>query len=328
MFKYTLKRLAQSLITIFVIIFVVFLLLRLMPTEGYFTRDDYFNMTENAREQYLIEIGVKGNPIVLFKKFMVNMFHGDLGFALRVDKVYTPITEILSERIPYSLKFGVASMLLSLLIGIPIGISMAKNKDKIQDMAGTAYIVAVRAIPSLIYLFLMQVMITDWLNIPMTFDDTNPITWILPVISLSLPSIAWYAVWLRRFMVDEANRDYVKFARVKGLDENKVMRGHILRNALVPLVQYFPTQLLLTVSGSLVVESLYSIPGMGGLLITAIQELDNSVVQILVLLFSVLSIIGVFLGDIAMALFDPRIRLAGDSGKKKKKKLKKVTANG
>lgn len=328
MFKYTIKRLAQSLITIFVIIFVVFLLLRLMPTEGYFTRDDYFNMTENAREQYLIEIGVKGNPIVLFKKFMGNMFHGDLGYALRVDKVYTPITEILAERIPYSLKFGIASMLLSLLIGIPMGISMAKNKDKIQDMAGTAYIVAVRAIPSLIYLFLMQVMITGWLNIPMTFDDTKPITWLLPIISLSLPSIAWYAVWLRRFMVDEANRDYVKFARVKGLNENKVMKGHILRNALVPLVQYFPTQLLLTVSGSLVVESLYSIPGMGGLLITAIQELDNSVVQILVLLFSVLSIIGVFLGDIAMALFDPRIRLSDDSGKKKKKKLKKVTANG
>lgn len=327
MLKYTLTRLARSLISIIVIIFVVFLLLRLMPSEGYFTRDDYFNMTENARDQYLIDIGVKGNPLVLFKNFVIDIFNGDLGYVLRVDKAYTPITEVLAERIPYSLKFGAASMLLSLLLGIPMGISMAKNKDKLQDVAGTAYIVAVRAIPSLIYLFLMQVIITDLLNIPMTFNDSIPVTWILPVISLSLPSIAWYAVWLRRFMVDEVNRDYVKFACSKGIPEEKIMKKHILRNALVPLIQYFPAQLLLTVSGSLIVESLYSIPGMGGLLVAAIKELDNSVVQILVMLFSVLSIIGILLGDIAMALIDPRIKLSTSKGKKRKRIKNGVTSN-
>ncbi|MEG1528167.1 MAG: ABC transporter permease [Clostridia bacterium] len=298
------------------------MLLRLMPTDGYFTRDDLFNMTEFEREQYLIDIGVKGNPFVLFGKFFVNLFQGDLGEVLRVDKIHKPIVDLLAERVPYSLAFGGVSMVISMALGFFMGISMAKNKDKLPDLLGTGYVVAVRAIPSLIYLFFIQVYFTRWFGIPMTFSDSNPATWVLPVISLSLSSIAWYAVWLRRFMVDEENRDYVKFARAKGLSERKIMNSHILRNALVPLVQYFPTQLLLTISGSLVIESLYSIPGMGGLLVKAIQEMDNNVVQILVLLFSILGIVGVFLGDIAMAIIDPRIQLTSSSKRKAKKEVK------
>jgi oligopeptide transport system permease protein len=93
------------------------------------------------------------------------------------------------------------------------------------------------------------------------------------------------------------------------------MRGHVLRNALVPLVQYFPQQVLLTIAGSLLIESIYSIPGMGGLLVNAIRQQDNPIVQSLVLLYSVLGVFGVFLGDLLMILVDPRIRLEGSSGK-------------
>ena len=283
MAKYIFKRTLQSLLSVFIVVFVVFLLLRLMPTDGYFTRDDYQNMSEAEREMYLEDIGAVGNPIKLFGKFMVDLFHGDLGESY-VLQPHRAISDILAEKIPYSLYFGVVSMLISLVLGLLMGMAMAKGKGGLPDALGTGYVVIVRAVPSLIYLFLLQIAITGLFKIPMMFSERNPVTWILPTISLSLSSIAWYAIWLRRFMVDEENRDYVKFARSKGMSDWKLMKSHVLRNALVPLAQYFPLQMLLTISGSLVIESLYSIPGMGGLLVEAIQEMDNSLVQVLVIL--------------------------------------------
>lgn len=313
--KYIAKRFLSSLATIFIVIFAVFMLLRLMPTDGYFTRDDYINMSEAEREMYLADIGATGNPFVLFYHFMGQLFTGNLGESY-VLQPHVDIKVILAEKIPYSLAFGAVSMVLSLVLGLLMGVSMANHKDKFLDAAGTAYIVLIRAVPSLIYLFLIQMWVTKLFHIPMMFSERSSVTWILPTISLSLSSIAWYAIWLRRFMVDEENRDYVKFAISKGMTLKQMRWRHIFRNAVVPLVQYFPMQMLMTISGSLVIESIYSIPGMGGLLVEAIKEMDNSLVQILVMLFSVLGVLGVFLGDVLMALVDPRIKLTSQKEEK------------
>ena len=143
-------------------------------------------------------------------------------------------------------------------------------------------------------------------------DDLS--TWILPVLSLSLGNIAYYAMWLRRYMVDESNKDYVKLARAKGVPNAVISRRHVFRNAFVPLVQFIPTSVILTLMGSLYVESLYSIPGMGGLLVTAIQIQDNTLVQALVLIYASISILGLLTGDILMALLDPRISLGKKEG--------------
>lgn len=305
--KYIIKRLLQSLVTIFLVLIFVFILLRLMPVTGYFTRDDYSNMTVQMRNAYLKSLGLYDNPIIQFKNFIFNVFKGDLGRSITVYPK-TKITEILAQKALYSIKFGLAGMILSLVLGVSLGITMARFKDKLADTLGTLYVVLVRAIPSLIYLFLIQIWITGLFGWPMVFYDDDPVSWILPTISLALTGIAWYAIWLRRFMVDEENKDYIKFARVKGLSQKYIMKKHVLRNAAVPLIQYLPVQLLLTIAGSLIIESLYSIPGMGGLLIYAIKQQDNNLVQILVLIFSILGVMGVFLGDMLMALVDPRIK--------------------
>ena len=306
--KYIFKRSIQSLITIWIVIFVVFMLLRLMPTSGYFTRDDYLTMTEEMRQAYLKSIGVLDPPLTQFKNFIVNIFNGDLGRSITVYPKLS-ITTILKEKIGYSAVFGFASIVISMGLGIPMGILMARYKGKIVDNLGTFYSVIVRAVPSLIYLFLFQVWVSKIFDLPMLFYKDRPESWILPAISMSLSSIAWYAIWLRRFMVDEANRDYIKFAQVKGLSESYVMKNHVLRNAFVPIAIGIPSDLLLIISGSLIIENLYSIPGMGGLLIDSIKQMDNNLVQVLVLIYSVLSVLGVFLGDLLIVFIDPRIRL-------------------
>jgi oligopeptide transport system permease protein len=115
-------------------------------------------------------------------------------------------------------------------------------------------------------------------------------------------------------MVDELNKDYVKLARAKGLESKKIMVRHVFRNAFVPMAQYLPATILFTIAGSIYIESLYSIPGMGGLLVEVIKRQDNTLVQALVLIYSSIGIVGLFLGDILMAIFDPRIKLQRKGG--------------
>ncbi len=115
-------------------------------------------------------------------------------------------------------------------------------------------------------------------------------------------------------MVDELNKDYVKLARAKGLKSREIMVSHVFRNAFVPMAQYLPSAILFTISGSIYIESLYSIPGMGGLLVEAIGRQDNVLVQALVIIYASIGIIGLFLGDILMATFDPRIKLERKGG--------------
>ncbi|MBQ1195648.1 MAG: ABC transporter permease [Clostridia bacterium] len=309
MTKYILKRLLRSLITIAIVFVVVFMLLRFMPLNGYFPDEMIKETDEQTRMAYLRNLGLLDHPIVQLGRFVKNLFKGDLGRSITVyPKV--PITTLLAEKIPVTAFLGFWSMLLGIVAGLAMGLMMVRFRDRAGDTLGNGYIMIIRAVPSLLYLFFIQVQISKWFNLPMVYYDDKPLSWLLPIISLALSSIAWYALWLRRFMVDEENQDYVKFATVKGLSKSAVLKKHIFRNAIIPLSAYLPADLLNIISGSLVIETLYAIPGTGGLLTTAIKQQDNNLVQILVLMYAVMSILGVFLGDILLTFVDPRIKLA------------------
>jgi oligopeptide transport system permease protein len=227
------------------------------------------------------------------------------------------INEIIAEKIPISIRLGLVSFVLSLVMGLSLGIWMARSTRsvwKIGDKLGTVFIVIIQAVPSAVYHIVIQFVGSQYGTLPMLFDAAKPVSYILPILSLSIGSTAYYAMWLRRYMVDEANKDYVQLARAKGVPGGDISRRHIFRNAMIPLVQYIPGSILSTLMGSLYVESLYSIPGMGGLLITAIKRQDNTLVQALVLIYAVISILGLLFGDILMAIVDPRISLNRKEG--------------
>ena len=148
------------------------------------------------------------------------------------------------------------------------------------------------------------------LGLPSLYSSRKPfISNIMPVFCLAMVSIAGYAIWTRRYMVDELNKDYIKMARIKGLSSREIMFGHVLKNAFVPLVQYLPASLLDTIGGSLLVERFFAVPGMGTFLADAITSYDVNIVQTLSLLYATLGVLGAFLGDILMMLLDPRISL-------------------
>ena len=311
MLKYSLKRLSSSLLTLLIIITVVFVLLRQMPIEGYF--DNFDKMEPEAITAKLNQLGLNDPIPVQLWNFLKGVLRGDLGTSARYS-VGAPITELIAKKAPISIKLGVMSMALSLLMGIPLGTAMARNKGKFWDKIGTMYIVFINAVPAAVYYIFIQMYGTSALGISMLFDLNDPITWILPVFSMALGNTAYYAMWLRRYMVDELNKDYVRLARAKGVSGRNIMMKHVLRNAFVPMIQYIPTSLLYTICGSIYIESLYSIPGMGGLLVDVIGRQDNPMVQAIVMIYSCIGIVGLLMGDLLMGLIDPRISFVKKEG--------------
>lgn len=212
------------------------------------------------------------------------------------------------SKIGYSFTIGIIAVFLSYLIGVPVGIIMALRKDKLLDHIGTFYIVFITAVPSLAYIFLFK-SLGGRFGLPTTFDMENP-TWlmyVLPIISLSLPSIANLMKWLRRYMIDQMNSDYVKFARSGGLSEGEIFRKHILKNAIIPIVHDIPAGILFALTGAIITERVYVVPGVGNMLTRAINAYDNGVIVGMVLFYAVLTVTSVILGDVLMSVLDPRI---------------------
>ena len=304
MIKYVGKRLLSAVITLIVILTIVFILLRQMPIEGYL--DNIDKMDDAMIAAKLAQLGLDQPMHIQLLRFFNSLLHGDLGVSSRY-RAGAPIIDIISQKAPLSIELGVMAMGVAMLLGLPLGMAMARSKGKFWDKFGTVFIVLINAVPAAVYYIYLQSYGTRALQIGMLFDRTNWKTWILPVFSMSLGNIAYYAMWLRRYMVDESNKDYVKLARAKGMTSWKITVKHVFRNAFVPMIQYIPTSLMFTICGSIYIESLYSVPGMGGLLVDVIGRQDNPMVQALVMIFSSVGIIGLLLGDLLMALIDPRI---------------------
>lgn len=311
MFRYILRRLVGATITLVIVLSIVFVLLRQMPVEGYF--ENFDKLSDAVISARLEQLGLNDPIPVQLKDFFLNLLHGDLGTSARY-RVGASIVDIIAEKAPLSFAMGVMSMALAMLMGIPLGAAMARSKGRFWDKFGTIFIVIINAVPAAVYYILIQMYATEAFSIPMLFDRGNPLTWILPVFSMSLGNTAYYAMWLRRYMLDELNKDYVKLARAKGVSTRKLTMRHVFRNAFVPMIQYLPTSILYTVGGSIYIESLYSIPGMGGLLVDVIGRQDNPMVQAIVMIYCIIGVVGLLLGDLLMGLVDPRIKFAKKEG--------------
>ena len=315
MFKYTIKRVLQSLLTVLIVVSIVSLLLSLMPTDYYFTEDELMKLTDEQKNAILSAAGLLDNPFEQLFHFLKNLFlHGDLGVSRRI-QAGVPVLTVIGGKFGISMKMGSIALVISLLLGVPMGILQAKYKNGAFDNAGTVYTIFVNAVPSLVSYSLVLVLGVKVFGLPSMYSTRQALrSSIMPVICLALGSIASYALWMRRYMIDELTKDYIKLAKIKGLSSRTIMFRHVLRNAFVPMAQNLPSSFMLTISGSLLVERFFSVPGMGPLLTDAITRYDLNMVRGLVLLYSLLGVFGLFLGDVLMTIFDPRIRLTGKSG--------------
>ncbi len=231
-------------------------------------------------------------------------------FSDRFTDDYTNVGAITKNksRLGYSFVIGLIASILAYVVGLPIGVVMALKKDKLLDKLGTLYIIFILACPSLAYIFMVQAL-GRAIGLPHYFDleAETAVMYVLPIVSLALPSIAGLMKWLRRYMIDQMNSDYVRFARSGGLSEGEIFRKHIFKNAAIPIIHGIPGSVLGSLVGAIITEKIYYVPGVGNMLTNAIGKYDNAVIVGLTLFYALISIISIILGDILMSIADPRI---------------------
>lgn len=212
--------------------------------------------------------------------------------------------------------FGIVALILSYILSIPAGIVMARKKGDIQDKIGTIYINFMIAVPSLAFIYFFK-SIGRGFGLPDKFPELgfgNPLSYVLPAIILALMSTSGLMIWVRRYMVDQSSSDYVKFAKAKGLSEKEIFNRHILKNAIIPLINGLPASIILSISGAVITETVFAIPGMGKMLPDSIKAGNNSMIITLTFIFTALSVFSLVAGDVLMAIVDPRIKLSSKGG--------------
>lgn len=342
LFYYSLKRIGSALISIVLALAITFFLLRMQDLEGAFCDASLKNKLpsieawNNYCDSVKRYLGFGGNPIKEFFQYIYNIIPIPKKICVSVDSstsecatqgwqftlvflgynpkdnTYGDIFSAITQLIPNSFKWGSVAVVIQVVIGYPLGILMAKYQDKLVDKIGKGYIILVDAIPGLLYYYLLYALFSQlekWgINIfPKEFDPNAFNTWLAPALTSAFAGIAGIAYWVRRYMLNEINSDYVKFARSKGLSENKIMFKHVLRNAIVPLSRSLSTAFISCLFGSFFIEKIFGIGGFGSYLTDAVQTHNFIVVQGVVVFSAILSVISYLIADIAMAIADPRI---------------------
>nr|WP_276938240.1 ABC transporter permease [Helcococcus sueciensis] len=212
--------------------------------------------------------------------------------------------------------FGIISLVFAYVLALPWGVAMARNKDKLTDKIGILFINLSIAIPSLALIFFLKY-IGSLFGLPDKFPQFgagNIKSYIMPIIVMTIISMPGLMTWIRRYMIDQSSSDYVKFAKAKGLSRAEISKNHILKNAIIPIVNGIPASIVLQISGAIYTETIFAIPGMGKMLPDAIKSVNNNMIITLTFIFTALSIFSLFAGDLLLTWVDPRISLNAKKG--------------
>ena len=305
--KYVLKRVLIALVTLLVILLVLFALLKLMPGTPF--NDEKLNEAQKAA--LMAKYGLDQPIIVQFFNYVTNMLHGDLGVSYNISK-NTPIAQLLQTRLPTSLRIGGQAVLLGAVIGLLLGIVAALKHNSFWDTLCTVVSVLGVSVPS--YVFALFLAYTCGFQLgwfPQLYQINQPfISSVLPSMALSMFTIASIARFTRSEMLEVLDSDYLLLAASKGLSQRALITRHTLRNALIPIITVLAPLIVSLMTGSLVVEKIFSIPGIGSLMVQAIQSNDYSVTIALAFVYSAMYVGIMLVVDILYGIIDPRIRLA------------------
>jgi peptide/nickel transport system permease protein len=313
--RYIIGRLIQVVPLLLGITILVFLLVNAVP--GSPVSDLVFNPTTKPEDIAAIRAAL-GLDQPLWKRYFVwigNVVQGDLGINMIT---YRPVSRDIAERLPNTLKLTVAAFVLALLFSIPVGVYSAVKRNSLFDHIATVASVAGVSIPSFwfaLILILFFAVNLGWFptgGVKPVRGDAGFLVQMkhlaLPAIALAITELAAWTRYIRGQMLEVIRQDYIRTARAKGLKERTLIFRHALRNALLPLITLLGLAIPSFFSGALIIETIFSWPGIGRLTFDAAQQRNYTVIMGTVLLSSTLVILGNLLADIGYSLLDPRIK--------------------
>lgn len=310
MLKYILKRIGYMFITLFVIATLTFLLVNAIPGDPIGTKAKVLppEVQARIRAKYYLD-----KPLyVQYGHYLYNLVRGDLGVSIRYSG--KSVNKIIADEFPVSARLGIQAVAFGLIIGLLLGIIAAFRRSTWPDYLVMFLAIVGISIPEFVLALLFQKYIGGKAGIPIVGWPSSK-SWfagfqytILPTLALSFGGLASNARFMRTSVLDVINQDYVLTAKSKGVSEIALVWKHILRNALIPVATIIGPRIAGIITGSLIIEKLFAIPGIGRELISAISYRDYPVVMSLTVFFAALYIISLLLVDIAYVLIDPRIR--------------------
>ncbi|ETW97109.1 MAG: hypothetical protein ETSY1_23970 [Candidatus Entotheonella factor] len=315
MHKYILRRCAFGLLTIFGVSVIVFIIMRILPGDplvAVFGYEGFTKLSQEERDHYMAELGLSDPMYVQYANWLRDIARGEFGKSFFRDD---SVADLIIRRGPLSAEIGLLSVLLSWLIGLPVGIISAIRPNSVVDNGARFFTILFIAVPGFWLGMLIVLALLFWFGynppltgVPLWEDPWSNLQIVLgPAVVLGVGQAAYIARMSRSSLLEVIREDYVRTARAKGIVERLVVLRHALPNALLPVITLSGILMGLTIAGSIPVERAFGVPGLGLAMFTAVIERDIFVMQNLVFLYSMVFVVINIVIDIAYAWFDPRI---------------------
>lgn len=308
MTKYVLKRLCYMFVSLFIVITITFFLMKLMPGSP-------FNDTKlNAQQKEILneKYGLNDPVALQYVNYLKNVVTGDFGNSFQYHNM--PVWDLVKPRLIPSMEMGITAMVIGVVLGLVLGVAAATKQNTWVDYTTTIISVIAVSVPSFVLAVLLQYVFAvklEWFPVA-GWEGFS--TAILPSLALSATVLATVARYIRAEMIEVLSSDYILLARAKGNSTLKVLFGHALRNALIPIITIIVPMLAGILTGTLTIENIFGVPGLGDQFVRSLTTNDFSVIMATTILFSTLFIVSIFIVDILYGVIDPRIRVQG--GKK------------
>ena len=315
--KFLVNRILMGLVTLWLVITITFFLLHLLPGDPFQSEKEVSpQIKENLMAKYHLD-----KPLgVQYVEYLKNVTKGDLGLSMK-ERGRT-VNEIIADSFPTSADLGMRAVLFALITGIPLGIIAALKRGKYQDKLAMVIAIIGISVPSFVMAGLMQRYFVDihnnvliengflpeFLRIKISGWD-DPSKRILPVVALGLYTVALIARLLREKMIEVMGQDYIRFAVAKGVKPSNIVWKHALRNAILPVVTVMGPTIAAVLTGSFVIENMFTIPGLGKYYIDSINERDYTMVLGVTIFYAAFLILMMIITDIVYVLVDPKIKL-------------------
>lgn len=303
---YIVKRFFASILTMFVLVTITFFLMHAVPG-GPFSPAEERKVPKSVMEKMEEKFGLNEPLSVQYVNYLKSILQGDLGFSFKQSDV--TVNELISRGFPVSAKVGLIAIIIALIIGMLLGITSAIKRGKWADWASMIVATVGISIPNFVMTVLMLFLFAVVLKLLPTYGLSSWKHYILPVIGLAFGPIAYIARLMRSSMLEVMRQDYILTARAKGVPEYRVIFKHALKNAIIPIVTYLGPLVAALLTGSFIVERVFSIPGIGRDFVTGISDRDYSVILGLTVFLGLFIIIANFIVDILYAIIDRRVKI-------------------
>lgn len=305
-FRYIFRRILLMALTLFIIITVTFLLLQFLPGSPFANEE---LLTETQRQMLYETYGLNDPIYIQYINYMGNVFKGDFGASFQFNNV--PVTQLLADRAGPSMQLGLQAMILGTSVGTILGIIAAVKQNTWIDTVTSVVAIGGRSVPNFVFAVLLQFLfavVLGWL--PIAFWRDGFLSSILPTIALAISPMAEAARFIRTEMIEVLNSDYLELAKAKGFSRTYIIVKHALRNAIIPLLTILGPVTAGLMTGSLVIENIFSIPGIGEQFTKSILVNDYPTIMGVTIMYSVILVIIMLIVDILYGLIDPKMRIA------------------